>query len=55
MPQIVDDLGSKVVGSAADGLPPFAVVLQFGCKSKIANFDFHVLIEHDIAKFKAKW
>ena len=49
MTAVVDNLWSKVVGSATYSFSFLSWVLDSGCKTEITYFDFHVLIKHDIS------
>ena len=47
------DFGSDVVGSTANGLFLFLVVLQPGGQSEVSQLDLHVLVEEHVAEFQA--
>lgn len=53
MSLVLEDFGSDVVGSPADGFFPFAVVFESGSETKIPEFYFHVVIEEKVSEFEA--
>lgn len=49
MPSRLQNLRSDVVGCSTNGLLLLTVVIYFGGKSKVANFDDHVLTQEQVA------
>ena len=51
MPGFSKDFRSNVVGGATGGVPPITWMGQFSTKSKIPNFNLHLIIQKNIAQF----
>ena len=46
------DLRSNIVGSSANGLFLFLIVLESGCESKVTQLDLHIFIQEQVTELK---
>lgn len=52
MPLRLQYLGGDIIGSSAYGLSLIARILQFSRQSEIPDFNFHGIVEEQIAEFE---